>query len=129
MPDASLPILAGRVLPPEEWATQLRGTPLDGMPLTPGASLVVVVEEDTLVVSHAVILSATHLDALWTAESHRGHAGTARALVSALTAVLQHYHIPEVLALSQTPETDALYAHAGGKRLPGTLWVIPVEGK
>lgn len=120
--------LIGRVLPPEEWTEQLRGTVLDGKPLDPRAMLVVVVEDDGVVVSHAAILMPAFLDALWTAESHRGHAGTARAMVSAITAVLVEHAIPEVLALSALPETDALYAHAGGKILPGTLWVIPVTG-
>lgn len=118
--------ITGRLLPPEEWGEKLQGTLLDGRPLDPRSMLVLAVEEDGVVVAHAAILMAAHIDALWTAESHRGHAGVARALVTAITEALVQQRIPEVLALSQLEETDALYQHAGGRALPGTLWVIPV---
>lgn len=125
--------LTGRTLPhqtAEEWLASLKqlvGTPLDGLPLDPQRTLVVVVEDEDVVVAHAIILSTVHVEELHIAETHRGHAGTARALVTAITEELARQDVWEVLALSRSEETDALYAHAGGKRLNGKLYVIPVR--
>jgi len=111
-----------------EWPDKLPETPLAHTPLDPIRTDVVVVEAGDQVVAGAAVLTAAFVDGLWVRPEFQGHAGVDRALVEAIVRELVRQRVLEVLALSQTPETDALYAHAGGKQLPGTLWVIPVGG-
>ncbi len=119
--------LIGRVLPAEEWAEQLQGTALEGAQLDPAHSDVIVVEHDGRVVACWAIMSIIHVEGLWEAEDHRGHAGVSRALLEATVAELRRSGVGEVLTQSLTPEVDTLCEKAGGKRVPGQTWVIPVK--
>jgi len=126
-PPPSTPIV-GRTLLTGEWPEKLPETPLAQTPMDPLRTDVVVVEAGAQVVAGAVVINQPFVDGLWVLPAFQGHPGVDRALVTAIVQELVRQRVLEVLALSQTPETDALYAHAGGKQLPGTLWVIPVGG-
>ena len=119
--------LVGRVLDPREWAEKLQGTALEGAALDPVFSSIVVVEVDGIVVACWAIMTAVHVEGLWEAETYRGHAGVSRALLSATVAELQRHHVAEVLTQSLTPEVGTLCEKAGGRKVPGQTWVIPVK--
>lgn len=121
--------LHGRILPPEEWETVLAGTPLaDGLVLLdPNHSFIAVVEQDGLVVAQCAAMTTVHLEGLWEAEAVRGHAGVGRALLAILVAELHRHAVGEVLSQSLTTDTDALFEQAGGRKVPGTTWVIPLS--
>lgn len=119
--------LTGRVLPPEEWAAKTMGTPLEGRPLNPACSRVVVVEQDGQVVACVAVLTLVHAEELWEAPQVRGQVGVSRTLLETLVQLLQHEQVPEVLAQSLTDHTDHIFETAGGTPLPGTCYVIPVE--
>ncbi len=115
-----------RVLPPEEWGAVLVGTPLADAPLNPQHSIVVVVEQDGRVVAQWVAMTTVHVEGLWEAEDVRGAAGVSRALLRQMIQTLRDNQVGEVLTQALTPEVTAMIEHAGGRRLPGDTWVIPI---
>lgn len=116
--------LHARVLPPEEWAEKLKGTTLDHMPLDPDHSGVIVVEVAGQVVACWAAMTTVHVEGLWEAESHRGHAGVGRALLTTMLDYLRLHHVPEVLTNAATPEVELMLTTIGAQRLPGSAWVL-----
>ncbi len=131
MPRTSEPIVhgfTGRMLPPSEWAEKLVGTALDGKPLNPEHSGVAVVEDaDGIVVACWSVMTIVHVEGLWEAESHRGHDGVSRLLISTMVNELRRCEVKEVLTQSLSEEVDTLIVKAGGQKVPGQTWVIPVK--
>ena len=122
------PLTAHVLTTPAEWQERLVGTALDGAPLVEGLSAAIVVEdEDGVVVACWGIMTTVHVEGLWIAESHRGHPGVARALLSTTVQELQRNDVREVLTQSLTPEIDAMITKVGGSKVPGQTWVIPVR--
>lgn len=125
--------IEGRVLPPREWDAALGGTPLarEIKRLTrPEHARVVVVEVDGIVEAGVVLFTSVIAAGLWHAEGVRGHAGVARALLTALTTELLEHKVSEILARTDetTPDhVERMYEHAGGHRMEGTWWVLPVQ--
>lgn len=120
--------LTGRILPPEEWAEKLVGTPLEGSPLVPEHSLVAVVEDaDGVVIAHWAAMTTVHVEGLWIADAHQGHAGTGRALLTTMVEALQGIGVAEVLTQAETPEVVAMIRTVGGRKVPGDTYVIPVK--
>ena len=124
MTSMSTPV--ARVLPSEEWAEKLADTPMAGVPLDPAHSLVVVVEQDNRVVAQWAAMTTVHVEGLWEAEAVRGTIGVSRALLGAMVQALRDHGVGEVLTQSLTPEIDTLITKAGGHKVPGATWVIPI---
>ena len=120
--------LTARVLPPEEWTTQLLGTSLEGTLLNPQFTRIIVVETDGHVVACVAAFTSVHVEGLWEDETHRGNPGVSRALLTALVAELQEGRVGEILSQTENPEIGDLFASLGGTELPGATWVIPVQG-
>ena len=120
--------LTARVLPPEEWATRLVGTSLEATPLNPQFTRIIVVETEGHVVACIAAFTSVHVEGLWEDESHRGSPGVSRALLTALVAELLAGDVGEILAQTVSPEVGDLFASLGGTELPGSAWVIPVQG-
>ena len=120
--------LAARVLPPEEWAEKLAGTSLEGTPLHPPFTRILVVEVDDRVVACIAAFTSVHVEGLWEAESHRGNPGVSRALLTALVAELVAGDVGEILSQTADPEMGDLFRSLGGHELPGETFVIPVKG-
>ena len=120
--------LAARVLPPEEWAEKLAGTSLEGTPLRPQFTRILVVEAAGRVVACVAAFTSVHVEGLWEAETHRGNPGVSRALLNALVAELVAGDVGEILSQTSNPEIADLFRSLGGQELPGDTFVIPVKG-
>jgi hypothetical protein len=125
MTKPDFPFIASRILPPSEWATKLKGTALEGIAIDPAYAKVIVVEQGGEVVACWSSMSIIHVEGLWT--SPDAGAGVARALLGKMVETLQEIGVPEVLTQSLTPQVDQLIEKAGGRRVPGQTWVIPVK--
>lgn len=120
------PALRARVLDPsEDWDALLAGTALANQPLPKDHVRVVVVEQGTEVVACWAAMEVVHLEGLWQAPD--AGAGVSRALLTQMIAVLQEAQVVEALTQSLTPEVDRLIEKAGGRKVPGQTWVLPVQ--
>ncbi len=122
----SEPVTA-RILPVAEWP-RLAGTPLADHALNPTGCTVVVVEQQGQIVAQWAALAVVHVEGLWIAPDVRGHAGVSRALLTAMLDMLTTHQVGEVLTQAETPDVVAMIRKAGGTRVPGETWVIPVKG-
>lgn len=115
-----------RLLPPEEWGS------IPGFQhLSPAHAIVVVVEDGGPGgprLAQWAAMNVPHVEGLEIAEPYRGHAGVARALLTFMVEVLTSHGVREVLTQAFTPELARLIAEAGGRRVPGDTWVIPLGG-
>lgn len=118
--------ISARILPPSEWA-RLAGTPVNPADLSPDNALVVVVEHHGTIVGCWMALNTMHVEGLWIAPEHQGHAGTARALMTTMVGELLKAGVDGVLTSAITPEVEAMIRKAGGSQVPGTLWIIPLK--
>lgn len=128
-PAAAPPALrpVARLLPPEEWAER---TPALAV-LPPAASFVLVVEDGGpggALLAQWGALTVVHVEGLEFAPVAHGHAGVGRALLSAMIAELTRQGVPEVLTQAADPGIAALCEKAGGHKVPGDTWVIPLAG-
>lgn len=123
----TMPEIKGRLLPPEEWAVKLAGTSLENAEATldPAYCRVVVVEQGDQVVACWATMSIIHVEGLWQAPD--AGAGVSRALLTAMIGVLKESGAVEVLTQSLSPAVDTLIEKAGGRKVPGQTWVIPVK--
>lgn len=113
-----------RLLPPQEWG-RLADPALAG--LVPGSATIIVVEVDGQIVAHWAAMQVVHVEGLWMDPDYAGHAGVGRALLSAMVEQLRALQVREALTQAGTPEVEALCEKAGGQRVPGTTWVIPIR--
>lgn len=115
-----------RVLPPDEWAER---TP-EFLPLPPEHAIVVVVEEGGpggRILAKWGAMTAVHVHGLEVVEDARKHPSVAGALLSTMVTALLSMGVAEVLTQAETADVEALIQHAGGNKLPGSLWVIPLK--
>jgi hypothetical protein len=125
---STMPEIHARLLTlADDWTAKLSGTELDGLGLTAANAKVVVVEQGDQVMGCWATFMAAHVEGLWLAPD--AGAGVARSLLSSMTEVLKDAGVTEVLTQSLTPEVDQLIRTAGGRKLPGSAWVIPLTGK
>lgn len=122
------PTMVGRILPPEEWADKLAGTPLAERlaDLNPDYTVIIVVEVDGQVVAEWAAINVVHVEGLWEAPDHRGGPGVSRQLLQTMLTELTRHHVGEVITRAETPAVEALIQKAGGIPLPGTAWVLTI---
>lgn len=109
----------------DDWPAKLAGTELDGLGLTADNAWVIVVEQGDEVQGCWSAITQAHVEGLWLAPD--AGAGVARALVSKMVEVLKGLGVGEVLTQALTPQVVELIEKAGGRKVPGTTWVIPVK--
>lgn len=116
-----------RRLPPEQWAA----TTPTFKDLDPAHAIVIVVEDGLggPLLAQWAAFTVVHVEGLEVAPEARGHAGVARALISAMVGELTAIGIQEVLTQADTPVVAELCEKAGGHALPGQTWVIPLTVK
>lgn len=130
--DASAPqpkIVARLLTRDEDWEAKLEGTTLgpDVHKLDKEQTLIVVVEDEHGdVVQTWMALTAVHVEGLWARPDHRGSAGSTRALINKMVEELRSRGIAEVLTRAESGDVEVLISKIGGKRVPGSLWAIPV---
>ena len=116
--------MTARLLPPEEWAAKLQGTPLHASVLDPASSWVFVVEQDGVVIGHLAAMNTMHLEGLWIAPDHQGHAGVAKALMRVVVEALVGAGVEGVLSQATDSTMEATLERVGGKRVPGSTWFL-----
>jgi ribosomal protein S18 acetylase RimI-like enzyme len=119
--------VVGRVAESDEWPTLLAETALAGVTLPPDTSVVVVVEVDGQLAACWAAINTIHVEGLEIRPEFAGHAGVARALMATMAAELTAQGVVEVLTLAATPEVEKMIAQVGGRRVPGSVWVLPVR--
>lgn len=116
-----------RILPPEEWEA-LAG-PLKAF--DPSFSFIVVVEDGGpggRLLARWGATTVVHVEGLEIVPEAQKHPGVGGALLSEMVRGLLAQNIVEVLTQAETPEIEAMIEAAGGRRVPGTTWVIPMKG-
>lgn len=114
-----------RLLPPEEWAEK---TPAFAA-ISPTSGFVVVVEDGGpggRLLAQWAAFTCAHVEGLEVHGDAQGHAGVARALLSFMAEALAAQGIGEVLTQIDTPEMALLVEHAGGTKIPGDTYMIPI---
>src|SRR5712691_6478234 len=98
-----------RMLPPAEWP-RLAGTLLAEVwpHLDPAATDVIVCEQDGRIVGCAALLTAWHLEGVWSDPASLVRIGINRRLVRALRAALAARGIREVLMMATSPASARL---------------------
>lgn len=124
-PTAPPAAVTARILPPAEWS-RLADTPLKAASLDPDSAMVVVVEHHGTIIGCWAAMNTMHVEGLWIAPEHQGHAGTARALMTTMVEELLKAGVEAVLTNAATPEVEAMIQKAGGRQVPGSLWFIPL---
>lgn len=123
---STLPITARLLTADDDWATLLAGTELAHSGLDATNAQVIVVEQGQTVMGCWSAITQAHVEGLWVAPD--AGAGVSRALLSKMVEVLKSLGVGEVLTQSLTPQVDKLIETAGGRRVPGATWVIPIGG-
>jgi hypothetical protein len=116
-----------RLLPPEEWAEK---TP-DLAAIRPEGGFVVVVEDGGpggQILASWGAFTAVHVEGLGIAPEAAGHAGVGRALLSCMVEALVAQGVQEVLTQADSEVVRQMIAKAGGQKIPGESWVIPLTG-
>jgi hypothetical protein len=122
----SVPAIVARLLTAEDdWGVILQGTELADSGLTPENARVIIVEQGSQIMGCWAAITQAHVEGLWVAPD--AGAGVSRALLSKMVETLQGLGVSEVLTQSLTPAVDQLITSAGGRKLPGSTWVIPVK--
>jgi hypothetical protein len=122
----STPPITARLLTPEEdWPAALAGTELANSGLTAENARVIVVEQGQTTMACWAAITQAHVEGLWVAPD--AGAGVSRALLAKMVEILKSLGVGEVLTQSLTPAVDKLIETAGGRKLPGSTWVIPVK--
>ena len=113
-----------RVLPVEEW-DRLRDLPFatNGLP-DPAFSQVIVTETtEGQIVGLWAMLTAVHLDGLWTDSAHRGTV-VAGQLLATMKDQLAALGITVSFTVISDPQVMVLAHKAGFTRYPGDLWIL-----
>lgn len=122
--------MSTRVLPPDEWH-RLAHTEVGALWETlPSTAQAIVVEDETgAIVGCWLVLPVVHVECLWIAEAHRGRTSVARRLWSAMRAVARNtFGASQVWTASVDDTVRTLVQHAGGTRVAGEHWVLPLGG-
>jgi hypothetical protein len=121
-----------RVLPDAEWGRLAEaGGPLAGLDLSGLAGGTIIVgEADGRIVAYWPILLAVHVEPLWIAPEHRGHAGLTRPLWQATQQQLRQQGIALAFGIVEDTQTEAylrLVGKAGFQPVPGRLYFLRSE--
>lgn len=117
-----------RILPPEEVAEK---APAFAM-LDPEYGFVVVVEDGGpggQILGRWAAMTVAHVEGLEVIPEAAGHAGVARALLALMVETLVERGVAEVMTQADRPEVETMIESAGGHRLPGSTWVIPLKDR
>jgi len=121
--------LITRVLPPEEWAAKLQGTALAQAIYDPDNAFVIVVEDaEGQVVACWSAVNTVHVEGIWIHPDHRRRVAVGRALLTAMFEELRSLSVGEVITNADTPEVEAMLRTIGATPLPGSSWLLKVEG-
>src|SRR5436190_21685291 len=115
-----------RILPPAEWAAK---TP-EFLPLNTDHSFVVVVEDggpEGRVLARWAAMTAVHVDGLAVIPEVQKNPVVGGLLLQTMVGALLGMGIAEVLTFAETPEVEGLIVGAGGRKLPGSSWVLPLK--
>lgn len=127
MLDLTETALVVRVLPPEDWH-RLAGTSLDATwrALDPEQTLVIVVEQHGDILGCWAALTTVHVEGLWIRPDLRGQTVVARALLGHMLQELRSRQVHEVLTQVTDPIIEAMCVKAGGTKVPGETWTLPL---
>lgn len=120
-----------RVLDKSEWLTKLVNTELEAaVKYLPPQTIVLVIEDDATgeVLGSWATMTYRHVEGLHIAPAHRKKGVVAGKLVVAMRTALQHLNCEVVLTAALTDEVRMLIERAGGQRLPGDHYAVPVGG-
>lgn len=122
--------LVTRILPFRDYR-RLDGTELETVwpHLHPQDAFVVVVEQGSQIVACWALMRVWHLEGLWVHPEHRKRAGVARRLWIGMQRVAKNLGAKHAATAALTPDVAALIANAGGVQLPGSHFVLPLEGR
>jgi ribosomal protein S18 acetylase RimI-like enzyme len=120
--------LTARVLPPEEWASKLAGTSLAQAIFDPDNAFVLVVEREGEVVACWAAINTVHVEGIWIHPDHRTHVAVGRLLLRSMFDELRALLVSEVITNADDPAIEAMLRTIGATPLPGTSWVMKVEG-
>jgi hypothetical protein len=115
--------IIARVLPADAWG-RLSQAEL-AQHLDPAHSIVVVVEEGGPggeILAEWAAMTCVHVEGLLV----RGGAGVARALLQCMVEALVNTGVREVLTQAETDLVRGMIEEAGGSKVPGDTWVIPI---
>jgi hypothetical protein len=93
----------------------------------PHSRVIAAIDDDGAIVAVVGVFTAVHLDPLWIREDHRQSPSILRRLWVATKRILAADGIRAVIGTSNTEIVDRLCAWAGGRAVPGRLYVIPTE--
>lgn len=118
-----------RILDRSEWATRLVGTDLEAVhAYLPPSAYVLVIEDGDAIVGCWAAIQHWHVEGLWVHPEHRKQGSVGRRLLIAMGRLLTQIGAPSVLTAALTDDVAVLILKAGGRRLPGTHFVLPVGG-
>jgi ribosomal protein S18 acetylase RimI-like enzyme len=119
-----------RRLPRDEWH-RLAGTELatawQYLPIRDSEILVVEAEDGTVIGCWAAI-RYVHVEGLWVDPAYRRPGLVSRALWTGMQTLVRGLGVQAVLTAALTDDVRRLIVHAGGTKLPGDHYVLPMGG-
>ena len=117
-----------RVIAPEDYDTALAGTELESVleHLKPSRAMVFGVFDGETLLGCWSLLPVMHAEGLWVHPEHRGRAGVQRSLVEGLVTLARHHGSAVVMTSAVNERVESLIRHAGGTKLPGSHWALPI---
>lgn len=118
-----------RILPPEEWV-RLAETDIPSiLPYTRAEDVqIVVVEDKDRIVGAWAVLRVVHLEGVWIAPEYRKRGTVAARLLAATMKVARQWAGRWAMTAAETDDIRRLIEkHLGGVRVPGDIYVVPME--
>ncbi len=127
--------MTARVLPPAEWfrvedpetRALLASTLEDGAPvLDPKTTAIIAVEDEGRVVASQVLITVSHLEGSFVAETHTGRADVIFLLLKTMKAEARRQGHRKVTTIATEPQVAALCRALRGIKIP-QQYAIPTE--
>lgn len=119
-----------RLLRADEW-DRIRETPLAfdvWRHLDASAVQIVIVEDEAgAIVACWATMACRHVEGFWVRPDHQKRGGTLRRLFVGMRELLTSLGTSTVLTQAETPEVAALLEDAGGTRMKGTSYYLPID--